>query len=261
MKSIGQLKDEALDALHGNFGKAALATLGLYAIVIGLNVIYKLMGGVSIVDYYKAQYMGDSSFLLDSIKGNAAVSIIQILVSILFLTPLTVGIINTFRLLFESKGAENNIFSNFFKLAFGKKYGHIVLVSFLSALLIGLLILPGTIVAILLIVLAHSVTALSWIFAIALIVYMFWLALMYSQINFIMLDNPELDTIDVMRRSRELMNGNKWRFLGLLLSFIGWILLCIVTLGIGALWLDPYIHTTRAAFYCEIRDAQKPAEA
>ena len=40
------------------------------------------------------------------------------------------------------------------------------------------------------------------------------------------------------------------------LSFIGWILLGILTLCIGYLWLIPYIDTTKAAFYCDIKEAQ-----
>ena len=98
------------------------------------------------------------------------------------------------------------------------------------------------------------------ILTIAALVYCIWIGLMYSQITFILVDSPELDIIDTMRRSRTLMNGNKWRYFLLGLSFLGWIILGIFTLGIGYLWLFPYIHTTESAFYCEIRDAEKTAE-
>ena len=52
------------------------------------------------------------------------------------------------------------------------------------------------------------------------------------------------------------MKGNKWRYFLLALSFLGWILLGILTLGIGFFWITPYIETTIAAFYNDIK-AQK----
>ncbi|MEA5059757.1 MAG: DUF975 family protein, partial [Candidatus Pelethousia sp.] len=35
------------------------------------------------------------------------------------------------------------------------------------------------------------------------------------------------------------------------LSFIGWGLLCLLTVGIGVLWLNPYIEASQAGFYLE----------
>ena len=48
------------------------------------------------------------------------------------------------------------------------------------------------------------------------------------------------------------MQGNKWRLFCLELSFIGWGLLCALTLGIGSLWLRPYEEVARASFYRQI---------
>ena len=39
------------------------------------------------------------------------------------------------------------------------------------------------------------------------------------------------------------------------LRFIGWVLLCILTLGIGFLWLSPYIQISYAKFYEDIKAA------
>jgi uncharacterized membrane protein len=49
-----------------------------------------------------------------------------------------------------------------------------------------------------------------------------------------------------------MMQGRKMKLFLLDLSFIGWILLSILTLGIGLLWLLPYIYSARAAFYEDI---------
>lgn len=75
----------------------------------------------------------------------------------------------------------------------------------------------------------------------------------YSMATFIMADNPYLTTTEVLRESRLLMKGNKLRLFCLNLSFIGYILLCILTLGIGFIWLTPYMNATYAAFYRQIK--------
>ena len=51
-----------------------------------------------------------------------------------------------------------------------------------------------------------------------------------------------------MKESKNLMKGYKLDLFLLWLSFIGWALLAILTLGIGFLWLSPYVSTTTAHF-------------
>lgn len=56
------------------------------------------------------------------------------------------------------------------------------------------------------------------------------------------------------------MDGHKWRLFCLHLSFIGWWLLCTLTLGIGTLWLAPYIQNSTAAFYEDLKNQFDSAE-
>lgn len=77
-------------------------------------------------------------------------------------------------------------------------------------------------------------------------------ALRYSQAYYILRDNPELSALEAIRRSKEMMVGHKGRLFILYLSFIGWWLLGILTLGIGFLWLNPYLYTTQAHFYLDL---------
>ena len=259
MKRIGQLKDEALDALHGNFGKAALATLVFFLISIAISFSLTLAGGGNILDYIDAIGDLDYEAMKEAAGGDPLISLIQLVINILFIAPLTVGVVNTYRILIQSKGSDNDIIGNYFKLGFGKQYWHIVLVSFVSGLLIGLMMVPGILFLFLVIILAHN-TVTTIIFSIAVLVFVLVIVLMYSQINFIILDNPKLDIIETMRRSRTLMDGYKWKLFVLELSFIGWILLGMLTLCIGYLWLLPYIYTTEAAFYCDIKGAENETE-
>ncbi len=71
----------------------------------------------------------------------------------------------------------------------------------------------------------------------------------YSMTDFIMMDDPEIKNNEAIEKSMQMMQGNKWRLFLLDLSFIGWIILGILTLGIGLLWVYAYLYQTRAMFY------------
>ena len=74
----------------------------------------------------------------------------------------------------------------------------------------------------------------------------------YSMTNFIAEDNPELSPMECIDRSMAMMKGHKWELFVLELSFIGWALLCVLTLFIGYLWLVPYMQMTFTKFYEKI---------
>jgi uncharacterized membrane protein len=75
----------------------------------------------------------------------------------------------------------------------------------------------------------------------------------YAMTPYIMKDQPELSAVDCIDRSMSMMNGYKWKLFLLDLSFIGWYLLSCLSLGIGLLWLTPYIYCSRAKFYEELK--------
>ncbi len=74
----------------------------------------------------------------------------------------------------------------------------------------------------------------------------------YAMTPYIMAEHPEYGANEAIGLSKELMRGNKWRFFYLEFSFIGWLLLSGLTLGIGFLWLIPYVEAANAAFYRSI---------
>lgn len=82
-------------------------------------------------------------------------------------------------------------------------------------------------------------------------------SLAYSQYYFLLRDHPEYSITEAITESRKLMDGYKWKYFLLNLSFIGWGILALITLGIGFLWLIPYVTTSLAAFYDKRIEAQE----
>jgi uncharacterized membrane protein len=80
-------------------------------------------------------------------------------------------------------------------------------------------------------------------------------ALSYSQIFYLLADNPQLGPMEALRQSKEMMRGYKAKLFCLGLRYAGWSLLCIFTLFIGYIWLIPYARTGMARFYEDLRGA------
>lgn len=78
----------------------------------------------------------------------------------------------------------------------------------------------------------------------------------YALTFFILADNPALSPLEAINQSKALMAGNKWKLFCLGCRFIGWILLAILTCGIGLLWVLPYLQTSMARFYDDVRGAR-----
>ncbi|MEZ7945455.1 MAG: DUF975 family protein [Flavobacteriaceae bacterium] len=81
-------------------------------------------------------------------------------------------------------------------------------------------------------------------------------AIAYSQTFYILAEDDAISSMDALKKSKEMMDGYKWKYFCLGLRFIGWALLCILTLGIGFLWLSPYIQISYAKFYEDLKNNQ-----
>ncbi len=75
----------------------------------------------------------------------------------------------------------------------------------------------------------------------------------YAMAPYILYENPGMSANDAIGASKQMMEGNRWRLFCLNISFIGWSFLCIFTLGIGFLWLKPYMEASYAHFYEELK--------
>ena len=86
-------------------------------------------------------------------------------------------------------------------------------------------------------------------------------ALSYSMTYYVIADHPELGVWASMKRSKQMMRGNRWKFFCLGWRFFGWALLCVLTLGIGFLWLGPYMNASCARFYDDLRAGRNATPA
>jgi len=77
-------------------------------------------------------------------------------------------------------------------------------------------------------------------------------AMAYSQAFFLLAEDKTLTPMDALAKSKQLMEGNKWKLFCLCWRFFGWALLSILTVGIGFLFLVPYMQVSFAKFYDDI---------
>ena len=235
MKTNTTFKNEAIDALRGNWGKAVLLTL-IYFLLTGAFVGPTTYTSLQMQNYLTEQVGShvsisqmasltqDPEYIALS-KTNNGVSGGSFLLYVFLLFPIAVGFVNAFRKLLTER--DNNLVPNAFHISFSnylhKVWGMLLMTIFI-ALWSLLLVVPG-------IIKAYS----------------------YAMTPFILEENPELSANEAIDRSRYMMRGHKFDLFWLQLSFIGWFFLCILTAGIGFLWLQPYYTTAQAAFYEEVK--------
>lgn len=224
MKRAADFRRIARDALNGRWGVAIVA--GLLASLLGAT-------GGSGMDY--DLLLDDSSWLSllpDGVSKDLILMIVLILLAVIlvavivgFFVPsvIEIGYMRfNLDLVDEIKEASiGSVFGyfRFWKTAFCAKFLQVLYISLWSLLFI----IPG-------IIASYS----------------------YAMTPYILAENPNLRASEAIEISKQMMEGNRWRLFCLQWSFIGWELLCLLTLGIGKLWLVPYTQAATAAFYREI---------
>lgn len=203
-----------------DYKNASLAALkgkwapALICAIIFITLVTLVIGPRVVVPYF----VTDQSALMK-------VSIGSSLLSLLLYGPLYVGFYAAFRKLLLT--GDDHLTRNFFSLGFGRFFHNMLgyIVMELKVLLWTLLlIIPGIVKG----------------FA-------------YAMTPFILEDEPELSPLQAVKKSDAMMKGHKFDFFYLTLSFIGWIILSLFTLGIGLFWLMPYMQGAYAAFYEDVK--------
>jgi len=97
--------------------------------------------------------------------------------------------------------------------------------------------------------LVNLLICIGIILSVSLLVFTSYVSLSFSQVYFILNESPEMKIMEILKRSYIIMDGHKLELFILLFSFIGWILLGILTLGLLYIWLVPYILVSMINFY------------
>jgi uncharacterized membrane protein len=79
-------------------------------------------------------------------------------------------------------------------------------------------------------------------------------SLSYSMSFYVLADDPQISFREALNVSKRMTMGYKGRIFLLGLSFIGWAILACLTLGIGFLWLTPYMQTSFANLFIELKN-------
>ena len=83
------------------------------------------------------------------------------------------------------------------------------------------------------------------------------MALAYTFVLYLIVDKDYAVGPDALKASREMMKGYKWDYFVFELSFIGWIILGVFTLGILYIWLIPYMQVASVLYYEKLLAKQK----
>lgn len=230
MMLASQIRANARQSLQKKWGKAALISL----VFMVITFLLSLLNIIPVI-------------------GGLVVAIISV--------PLSYGLVVTF---IKLKRNEDITYTTFLSQGF-ENFGKVWSVTLWTALkLLPWIIL--FIVSIFLMVLGVSMSVVTssvnfaFLSLIAMVAYIAAIIVLiiksfsYVMIYYILYDNPTLTGKEIVEKSAILMQNNKWRYFCLNLSFIGWAFLSGFTLGIGILWLAPYIQVASTHFYEELLD-------
>jgi len=82
----------------------------------------------------------------------------------------------------------------------------------------------------------------------------------YSMANYIMAENPDIDALEAITKSKNMMRGNKFSLFILHISFFFWYLLIPITLGLALIYIKPYVQAANMNFYLNIKNSEEEEE-
>ena len=80
--------------------------------------------------------------------------------------------------------------------------------------------------------------------------------LMFSQVLYIIAEDNKIDPYNALVKSKKMMEGNKWKLFKILLRILLLAIVCILTLGIGFIWLAPYQNAVYSKFYKVVKEGK-----
>lgn len=237
----------ARDTLRGKWGPAVAVCL-VAGLIVGVPSLIVNFSSASMLEVVEELEM---ERLLTALTRLAAVSWIASIVSWVLSGALNFGIADYFtRLVKGEPVAFKQLFAHFGRI--GKGMGMTFMITLFSVLWSMLFVLPGSLLVALLILLGVESMLLVVLVMMACIIPCAFVVFRYAMVPYLLAEFTDLGVMDAIRESKRLMRGNCWRYFCLIMSFIGWYLLALVTFGLSYLWVNPYMQTANAAFYMDV---------
>lgn len=216
--TAAEYRDIAKDSLRGNWGKAVAATLlaaGFGAFCTSAHFIVLFLAGMGVS---MAVFEGIPHFFLWILLGGTALALFYFFVG----GTARFGFIDFNLALLDRREASPAMVVRHLGQMWRAVYMKLALFS-CEFFLTLLFVVPGVIAI-------HS----------------------YAMVPYILEEKPEYSVGKAMRMSKKIMRGNRWQLFCLRVSFLGWYLLGILSLGLGFFYMLPYLHASEAVFYNEI---------
>ena len=248
--SRAQLKEKARDQMAGRYGNAILLSICRGLIVFSLSFAISMTFSMIVTVRVLMGGSGDTS-LTEYLLLTACTTLLSIFAGV-FQTGITLFYLNT---ACNRPATIANLFYGF-KYLFKKSLG----ISAVLVLLNTLCTLPCNICYFLLrtgkgfddVTMAVLYIALMLI---GMCIYI-PLALGLSQSYYLLLDFPQYSATELMKLSFRIMKGHKWELFCLQLSFLPLGFLCLLSFGIGTLWLVPYMNMTKTLYFLDLMQGE-----
>lgn len=242
------LKNQARMKLNGKYGNSALLTFLHEIIILTADIV--LTTPIMFISSFSSMLTGTPE---DGIGSSIALLIASLLISVF------IGVLNTGVSLYYLNITCGRI-ASVANLFYGYQYMFKKSLS-LSAVVVAansLPLLPYNV----LYLIYNQEQSQQWLYY-TLIAYVIGisiyipLSLCLSQSYYLLLDFPKQSVKEILSTSIRLMRGRKRQFFYIQLSFFPLMLLSVFTLGIGNLWLTPYMQQTTALYFLHIMNPDK----
>ncbi|MDF9867803.1 putative membrane protein [Bacilli bacterium PM5-3] len=236
MKRFKELKNEALDSLKGKWRNViALSIVVPFILVVIISIVTFILLSTVPTEYYSNDYGNSTEDFIASLP-TMTIFLYYLIVFIGSVSAIVISfniVYSTYKDIFTGKKEKADIFAD-------------ALTVFRNGYLTKLIIL--------------TIQYMLLIFAWSLLFYIPGIikSFSYSQAFFIFKDKmdkgEDFKPIDCITESRKMMDGYKANYFLLNFSFIGWIILGFVSLGIAMLWIEPYMNMTTVAYYENLKE-------
>lgn len=234
-----------------------LLTMLLPNLILGIvgdrlqEALYYLQSGYDPAEVFQYVFVQSS--------GQSAMFFILNLLIQLFTSVMNVGYcFYTMHIARNEQAAYRDIFYGFSIL--GKSIWINILIGLFTFLWTLLFMIPACVTIILGIVMdSYIMLALYPILMIAGIAGGIYMSLRYSLSIYFMIDEG-CTSRHAINLSKQAMHGRVGEFFILQLTFIGWMLLSAITMGILSVWVKPYMEATNVNFYDTVRRPSNPGQ-